>query len=97
MVVAFEHHMRFDGQGYPFLRDNWTQHPVSHAEGGPITPTREGRGTNEQADLSMHDHQISWVGTLQVVVIEGRATTKVRAVLDGHSPFGRPNPGPSPS
>ena len=29
MVVAFEHHMRFDGQGYPFLRDNWTQHPVS--------------------------------------------------------------------
>jgi HD-GYP domain-containing protein (c-di-GMP phosphodiesterase class II) len=29
MVVAFEHHMRFDGQGYPFLRDKWTQHPVS--------------------------------------------------------------------
>jgi len=29
MIVAFEHHMRFDRQGYPFLRDNWTQHPVS--------------------------------------------------------------------
>jgi HD-GYP domain-containing protein (c-di-GMP phosphodiesterase class II) len=29
MVVAFEHHMRFDRQGYPFLRENWTQHPVS--------------------------------------------------------------------
>ncbi len=68
-----------------------------HAEGGPITPTREGRGTNEQADLSTHDHLISWVGALQVVVIEGRATTKVRAVLDGHSPFGRPNPGPRAS
>jgi hypothetical protein len=23
--------------------------------------------------------------------------TKVRVVLDGHSPFGRPNPGPTPS
>jgi HD-GYP domain-containing protein (c-di-GMP phosphodiesterase class II) len=29
MVVAFEHHMRFDRQGYPLLRDDWTQHPVS--------------------------------------------------------------------
>jgi HD-GYP domain-containing protein (c-di-GMP phosphodiesterase class II) len=29
MVVAFEHHMRFDRQGYPVLRENWTQHPVS--------------------------------------------------------------------
>lgn len=29
MVVAFEHHMRFDRKGYPFLRENWTQHPVS--------------------------------------------------------------------
>jgi HD-GYP domain-containing protein (c-di-GMP phosphodiesterase class II) len=29
MIVAFEHHMRFDRQGYPFLRENWTQHPVS--------------------------------------------------------------------
>jgi HD-GYP domain-containing protein (c-di-GMP phosphodiesterase class II) len=29
MVVAFEHHMRFDGKGYPFLRESWTQHPVS--------------------------------------------------------------------
>jgi HD-GYP domain-containing protein (c-di-GMP phosphodiesterase class II) len=29
MVVAFEHHMRFDRQGYPVLRESWTQHPVS--------------------------------------------------------------------
>ncbi len=29
MIVAFEHHMRFDRQGYPFLRADWTQHPVS--------------------------------------------------------------------
>jgi len=29
MVVAFEHHMRFDGKGYPFVRGDWFQHPVS--------------------------------------------------------------------
>jgi HD-GYP domain-containing protein (c-di-GMP phosphodiesterase class II) len=29
MIVAFEHHMRFDGQGYPFVRGGWQQHPVS--------------------------------------------------------------------
>jgi HD-GYP domain-containing protein (c-di-GMP phosphodiesterase class II) len=29
MIIAFEHHMRFDGKGYPFLGANWTQHPVS--------------------------------------------------------------------
>jgi HD-GYP domain-containing protein (c-di-GMP phosphodiesterase class II) len=29
MVVAFEHHMRYDGRGYPGTRAGWTQHPVS--------------------------------------------------------------------
>jgi HD-GYP domain-containing protein (c-di-GMP phosphodiesterase class II) len=29
MVIAFEHHMRFDLKGYPVLRAKWTQHPVS--------------------------------------------------------------------
>lgn len=29
MVVAFEHHMRFDGKGYPFIRGDWFQHPAS--------------------------------------------------------------------
>lgn len=29
MIVAFEHHMRFDGKGYPFVRGDWFQHPVS--------------------------------------------------------------------
>src|SRR5574337_167746 len=29
MIVAFEHHMRFDRQGYPALRDHRMQHPVS--------------------------------------------------------------------
>lgn len=29
MIVAFEHHMRFDMKGYPFVREGWTQHPVS--------------------------------------------------------------------
>lgn len=29
MIVAFEHHMRFDTRGYPFIREGWMQHPVS--------------------------------------------------------------------
>jgi HD-GYP domain-containing protein (c-di-GMP phosphodiesterase class II) len=29
MIVAFEHHMRFDTRGYPFIREGWVQHPVS--------------------------------------------------------------------
>jgi len=29
MIVAFEHHMRFDMKGYPFIREGWVQHPVS--------------------------------------------------------------------
>ena len=29
MIVAFEHHMRFDMKGYPFIREGWIQHPVS--------------------------------------------------------------------
>jgi HD-GYP domain-containing protein (c-di-GMP phosphodiesterase class II) len=29
MIVAFEHHMRYDGAGYPFVREGWSQHPVS--------------------------------------------------------------------
>jgi HD-GYP domain-containing protein (c-di-GMP phosphodiesterase class II) len=29
MIVAFEHHMRYDGQGYPFVREGWRQHVVS--------------------------------------------------------------------
>ncbi len=29
MIVAFEHHMRFDTRGYPFVHASWTQHPVS--------------------------------------------------------------------
>jgi HD-GYP domain-containing protein (c-di-GMP phosphodiesterase class II) len=29
MVAAFEHHMRFDAKGYPFIREGWIQHPVS--------------------------------------------------------------------
>ena len=29
MIVAFEHHMRFDTKGYPFIREGWVQHPVS--------------------------------------------------------------------
>lgn len=29
MIVAFEHHMRFDGKGYPFIRGDWFQHPAS--------------------------------------------------------------------
>jgi HD-GYP domain-containing protein (c-di-GMP phosphodiesterase class II) len=29
MIVAFEHHMRYDGKGYPFVREGWRQHPVS--------------------------------------------------------------------
>ena len=29
MIVAFEHHMRFDTKGYPFIRESWSQHPVS--------------------------------------------------------------------
>jgi HD-GYP domain-containing protein (c-di-GMP phosphodiesterase class II) len=29
LIVAFEHHMRYDGKGYPFVRDGWRQHPVS--------------------------------------------------------------------
>ena len=29
LIVAFEHHMRYDGKGYPFVREGWRQHPVS--------------------------------------------------------------------
>jgi HD-GYP domain-containing protein (c-di-GMP phosphodiesterase class II) len=29
MIIAFEHHMRFDAKGYPFIREGWVQHPVS--------------------------------------------------------------------
>ncbi len=29
MIVAFEHQMRFDLKGYPFIRENWVQHPFS--------------------------------------------------------------------
>ena len=29
LIVAFEHHMRFDTKGYPFVREGWIQHPVS--------------------------------------------------------------------
>lgn len=29
LIVAFEHHMRYDGTGYPVVRAGWTQHPVS--------------------------------------------------------------------
>lgn len=29
MIVAFEHHMRYDTRGYPSPGEGWTQHPVS--------------------------------------------------------------------
>jgi HD-GYP domain-containing protein (c-di-GMP phosphodiesterase class II) len=29
LIVAFEHHMRYDGKGYPRVREGWRQHPVS--------------------------------------------------------------------
>jgi HD-GYP domain-containing protein (c-di-GMP phosphodiesterase class II) len=29
LIVAFEHHMRYDGRGYPLAREGWRQHPVS--------------------------------------------------------------------
>ena len=29
LIVAFEHHMRYDGKGYPRPREGWRQHPVS--------------------------------------------------------------------
>lgn len=29
LVVAFEHHLRFDGRGYPALDQPWVQHPLS--------------------------------------------------------------------
>lgn len=29
MIVAFEHHMRFDIKGYPFVRQGWSQHALS--------------------------------------------------------------------
>jgi putative two-component system response regulator len=29
MIVAFEHHRRFDGLGYPEVGSAWRQHPVS--------------------------------------------------------------------
>lgn len=29
MIVAFEHHMRYDMKGYPLIREGWMQHPVS--------------------------------------------------------------------
>lgn len=29
MIVAFEHHMRYDMKGYPYIREDWVQHPVS--------------------------------------------------------------------
>jgi HD-GYP domain-containing protein (c-di-GMP phosphodiesterase class II) len=29
LIVAFEHHMRYDGKGYPLAREGWRQHPVS--------------------------------------------------------------------
>jgi len=29
LIVAFEHHMRYDGKGYPLVREGWRQHPVS--------------------------------------------------------------------
>jgi HD-GYP domain-containing protein (c-di-GMP phosphodiesterase class II) len=29
MIVSFEHQMRYDLKGYPFVREDWTQHPFS--------------------------------------------------------------------
>jgi HD-GYP domain-containing protein (c-di-GMP phosphodiesterase class II) len=29
MIVSFEHQMRYDGKGYPFVREDWEQHPFS--------------------------------------------------------------------
>lgn len=29
LIVAFEHHMRYDGKGYPRVQEGWRQHPVS--------------------------------------------------------------------
>jgi HD-GYP domain-containing protein (c-di-GMP phosphodiesterase class II) len=29
LIVAFEHHMRYDGKGYPRVQGGWRQHPVS--------------------------------------------------------------------
>ena len=29
MIVAFEHHIRFDMRGYPSVPAGWTQHPIS--------------------------------------------------------------------
>lgn len=29
MIITFERHLRFDRQGYPSVRADWTQHPVS--------------------------------------------------------------------
>ena len=29
LLVAFEHHMRHDRRGYPLVREEWSQHPIS--------------------------------------------------------------------
>ena len=59
VVTAYEHHMRFDGTGYPRGQQPWTQHICSHMTA--ISDTYDAMRTHRAYDAAMDLDQISGI------------------------------------
>lgn len=57
VVTAYEHHMRFDGSGYPRSEQPWTQHICSHMTA--ISDTYDAMRTHRAYDEAMAIEQIT--------------------------------------
>lgn len=57
VVTAYEHHMRFDGSGYPASNQPWTQHLCSHMTA--ISDTYDAMRTHRTYDEAMDIDQIA--------------------------------------
>lgn len=57
VVTAYEHHMRFDGSGYPHCRQPWTQHFCSHMTA--ISDAYDAMRTHRAYDEAMEIDQIA--------------------------------------
>jgi HD-GYP domain-containing protein (c-di-GMP phosphodiesterase class II) len=57
VVTAYEHHMRFDGTGYPRSNQPWTQHICSHMTA--ISDTYDAMRTHRTYDKAMDLDQIT--------------------------------------
>ncbi len=57
VVTAYEHHMRFDGTGYPRGQQPWTQHICSHMTA--ISDAYDAMRTHRAYDKAMDLDQIT--------------------------------------